>query len=648
VSGFSKVSIDQGVGDLTSKVDADSGEVEKEVTFKPNFQPASGPPEAVYTLKLTPKDAKADPLTEMVHVKVAAAKAEPGKHAPLKKGDESELVRVLQFLLNQWQAPIKGLKHVIPDEATWQALEKQSKDLSLLGDVHLCDVPIWKKRRWHPNYSSEGDLWTRTFPSTDYGQVDGLSGKSGVPILYITKLSTDDDGTSGSGDSTKQSATTLKWEGGKSLNSDEIPYLAIGGAHTHDFNIQLGDIGAVIHGGKVAFGVYGDSSGKYVDGQETDDDRKQKRNSARFRCHRSGEASVKLHKLLGVKGGDNSDFIWVVFPGSRFGTSNKLPKNVTSDLIQQRGAALLKLLSGANVQVQADDSPKADTTQAPPPESKDNHPKHPPTHNEPTPTPKKKGDVTYWADDIAAREQKSIQKSSSLFVKKTLTAGGASVDVSELKDLLTTAKNSGVHANDKKREIIVLHWTSSVSTNPGHFKDAKYTVAYYVARDGTVFRYFDDKKYTSVHCNRGNSRAIGIELSNCGLVFPAASRGTSKKNRLPGALYHEALDYEHKGQKPDGPLIYCRTSDGALWKKVGNKTYATFTDAQMKATAKLVKYLSESHKIPFKPLPEAKRGTHLSDKDLAAWTGILTHFNCTSDSGHDDELLQFDWSLLGG
>jgi hypothetical protein len=238
-----------------------------------------------------------------------------------------------------------------PNDETWAALEKASTDCKILGSIHICELPV-SDRRWYSNYHHEGRLWTRTLKESSYDSVEGLSGRSGTPILYITKLSTDDDGTSTGGDSTKQSATTLRYDeaGAPSLNADQIPYLAISGAHTNDYGIKLGDVGAVIFNGKIAYGLYGDSSGAYHEGTSTDDD--VKNHTPLFKCHRSGEASVKLHTLLGLSGGandnDTSQFIWVVFPGSTFcGENNRLPRSVDSDAIQKRGAALLKLVGGS-------------------------------------------------------------------------------------------------------------------------------------------------------------------------------------------------------------------------------------------------------------------------------------------------------------
>ena len=332
------------------------------------------------------------------------------KHDPLAKGDEHENVRVLQFLLNWWQKPQKGLSPVTvsgklddptvalmqkfqksagiapadaPDEATWSALEQQSAEFKLLGNVHPCALPLHTSRKWFGNYKHEGKLSTRLFDQLDYG-----NGQSGKPILYITKNSTDDDGTSAGGDSTKQSETSLRFDDGTSLDSTQIPYLAIGGAHTHDFGIKPGDVGAVIANGKVAFGVYGDSSGGYHDGTPGDDDMpgvKEKYGTPLFKCHRSGESSVKVHQLLdwGKMETENSAFIWILFPGSSLcDAKGKLPKSVDSDAIQKRGAELLALLTGGSAssqsqqqaQQQQQQQQQAPQQQDPPPQQQDDRP----------------------------------------------------------------------------------------------------------------------------------------------------------------------------------------------------------------------------------------------------------------------------------
>ncbi|MGZ6142070.1 MAG: hypothetical protein ACXWLM_01970 [Myxococcales bacterium] len=319
------------------------------------------------------------------------------KHDPLAKGDEHENVRVLQFLLNYWQKPQKSLNPVVvtgklddptlalmhkfqdqsgiaktdaPDEATWKALEQGSAEFKLLGNIHPCALPLHTSRKWFANYRHEGKLSTRLFDQVDYG-----GGKSGKPILYITKNSTDDDGTSTGGDSTKQNQTSLRFEDGSSLDSTTIPFLAIGGAHTHDFGIKPGDVGAVIANGKVAFGVFGDSSGAYHDGTPGDDDMpgvKEKYGTPLFKCHRSGESSVKVHKLLDWKGEtENSTFIWILFPGSSMcNGSGKLPKSVDSDAIQKRGAELLaKLTGGAASAPQQQSQPAPQQQQSQPDQS---------------------------------------------------------------------------------------------------------------------------------------------------------------------------------------------------------------------------------------------------------------------------------------
>ena len=52
-------------------------------------------------------------------------------------------------------------------------------------------MPTSPKHKYHASYTteySEGDLWIRTFDELKYDSADGLSGKSGRPILFIGKI----------------------------------------------------------------------------------------------------------------------------------------------------------------------------------------------------------------------------------------------------------------------------------------------------------------------------------------------------------------------------------------------------------------------------------------------------------------------------
>ena len=275
----------------------------------------------------------------------------------------------------------------------------------------------------------------------------------------------------------------------------------------------------------------------------------------------------------------------------------------------------------------------------------------------------KSGEPRCYADNWDATEEDLIKHLKS-YSKKTLIAkdGSTSVEVYEFQPLLTSEHKVHVpEEKDKKgkiipahdehpltdrtnkdsKDFIVLHWTSGLGTHPEVFLEARFTVPYYVGRSGAIFHYFDEGKYWSAHCNNGNRRSIGIEHANAGQLFTGPHHG--KKKGLEGYLYHEDI------------AVYCRMSDKDKWEGpkdlatyggTGTRYYAKLTEKQMGATQRLVRYLCAQYDIPANALPENKRATHLTVAEIAKYKGILSHFNCTSNEGHDDEMLQFDWSLF--
>jgi hypothetical protein len=313
-----------------------------------------------------------------------------------KKGDESEEVRIFQFLLNE-QFSLKqrirvsavfdddtvALMHTyqqkngllltdLPTDETWEALDKASTSLPLLGTIRPWKVAKWPTRRFHTNYAEfEGDAWIHQLADTKYDTVDGLAGKSGQPILYISKCGLDTDGKgNNAGDPDHDPHTSVATADGQPLDGDEIPYFALAGGFEHHFGIKHGDVCAVVRQGKVAYGVFGDSGGGYVDGEDkatpifaSDRDANKKpwrrqittwKRTKAFDAHRSGEGSYKLHLELDLPGKGysqeenmRSEFVWIVFPGTSLcNARGTLPLDVDADQIKARGEALFKLLGG--------------------------------------------------------------------------------------------------------------------------------------------------------------------------------------------------------------------------------------------------------------------------------------------------------------
>ncbi|MDX1907036.1 MAG: N-acetylmuramoyl-L-alanine amidase [Bacteroidia bacterium] len=175
------------------------------------------------------------------------------------------------------------------------------------------------------------------------------------------------------------------------------------------------------------------------------------------------------------------------------------------------------------------------------------------------------------------------------------------------------------------KERIVLHYTvgnlrSDIYslTDPAR---GKVSVAYVVARDGTIYQLFDPACW-SYHLGKGalggneaeSRKTIGIELSNYGGL-------TLQGNQLMTA-YSSATH----------PDPYCDLTQQTLYQQVsyrGAQYFATFTDAQYNSLSQLLRFLTAAFLIPRDFLPESIRYTQ-TDKVLTH-RGIVSHVNYRSD-----------------
>ena len=184
------------------------------------------------------------------------------------------------------------------------------------------------------------------------------------------------------------------------------------------------------------------------------------------------------------------------------------------------------------------------------------------------------------------------------------------------------------------KEKIVLHFTAgyikgdiaALTTKDNHV-----SVAYVIARDGNIYQLFDPD-YWSYHLGSGaiggntnNSKtSIGIELSNIG---PLTQSGDAIKT-----VYGDT---------------YCTTDQQEYYLKTDNfrgyTVFATHTDAQYEALAKLVRYLTARYNIPNVFLDEASR--YEVNEKVAAHKGIVSHINFRT-SGKWDIGPGFDWERL--
>lgn len=176
-----------------------------------------------------------------------------------------------------------------------------------------------------------------------------------------------------------------------------------------------------------------------------------------------------------------------------------------------------------------------------------------------------------------------------------------------------------------EKKAICLHFTvGNIKGDIGSLtKDGnKVSVNYVVDRQGNIYNLFDDK-YWSYHLGANtigsnatmSKQTIGIEISNYGPL----------KLTADGAL----LDSYGN--------LYCTLEDKDYYKECdyrGYNYYATMTEKQEMAVAKLLNYLCEENNIPkeFKENPDVVFKDATSAK---AFTGIYLHTSVRKD--------KYDW-----
>ena len=220
------------------------------------------------------------------------------------------------------------------------------------------------------------------------------------------------------------------------------------------------------------------------------------------------------------------------------------------------------------------------------------------------------------------------------FKEETLDSNGKKVEVITIS---TTTSSGYYYTTKHTKDLIVLHHTAgqlkgdiSALTK----KDNHVSVAYVLARDGRIYRLFDDA-YWSYHLGKGakggngtgSKRSVAIEISNFGWL---------KKNG-------NKLETYTGGH-------YCDITDTAHYKKLDKKWreyeyYATFTTAQYDSLLPLLKYIADKHKISYKFIDEKKRHDLFANDDTAKkFKGISSHANYRS--GKWDLGPVFDWTKI--
>jgi N-acetylmuramoyl-L-alanine amidase len=204
---------------------------------------------------------------------------------------------------------------------------------------------------------------------------------------------------------------------------------------------------------------------------------------------------------------------------------------------------------------------------------------------------------------------------------------------------LASGDKSFYYAEAVPKERIVVHFTAGYLWGDMAAltkKDNHVSVPFVVARDGTIYQLFASK-YWSYHLGKGaaggnepmSKSAVAIELSNVAYL--------REKN---GSLVD-----------PYG-AVYCSTADTDAYVTLpkayrGYTRFATFTDAQYKSLASLLRYLTATYKIPAAFLPEPQRYDVYAN--VAQFKGITTHVNYQPESyGKWDFGPAFDWNRVIG
>jgi len=198
---------------------------------------------------------------------------------------------------------------------------------------------------------------------------------------------------------------------------------------------------------------------------------------------------------------------------------------------------------------------------------------------------------------------------------------------------LQNGDKSFYYEEEVPKERIAVHFTQGylkgdidTLTKPNNHV----SVAFVVARSGAIVNLWPSNLW-SYHLGKGaaggnkemSSRSVAIEISNIGCL--------TKTNAGMATEYGD---------------VYCDVAEQEYYTEVApfreRTHYATFTDAQIDATIKLLRYLCAKFDIPPAFLPPDKRYGIVND--VANFRGITTHVNYRKDKW--DIGPAFDWDRL--
>lgn len=207
------------------------------------------------------------------------------------------------------------------------------------------------------------------------------------------------------------------------------------------------------------------------------------------------------------------------------------------------------------------------------------------------------------------------------------------------------------HSVEHAKQRIVLHFTAGNLASDMQSltqQDRHVSVAFVVARDGTIYQLFP-AKFWSGHLGEGvgnqkgtgnpqDKATIGIEISNYGVLIPRDGNLETIYSRLKD---------EKTGKT--GPVdLYCSLSNTTAYQKLNTpfrerSFYPTYTPAQYDSVIILLRYLTTKFSIPRTFLPGEKR--FQTTNDVLNFRGIVSHINYRS-SGKWDIGPAFDWTTV--
>jgi N-acetyl-anhydromuramyl-L-alanine amidase AmpD len=242
-----------------------------------------------------------------------------------------------------------------------------------------------------------------------------------------------------------------------------------------------------------------------------------------------------------------------------------------------------------------------------------------------------------------------FKKEAASFLKEfSLPVPGESLELEG--NLYKPARSNYFFPSEHPKERIVLHFTAGNTKSDILSltqQDRHVSVAFVVARDGTIYQLFPSKFWSGHlgagvgNAGTGNSQdkaTIGIEISNYGYLVPRDGNLETIYSRLKNT---------QTGTIGPVDLYTCLDNTAAFFKITEpfreQSFYASFTNEQLDSTIILLRYLTAKYQIPRSFLPDSQRFSTTSE--VLNFKGIVTHINYRS-SGKWDIGPAFDWARL--